>query len=81
MSKRLAADRRAYRRHQREYLARSKDEGASVVLLHRGVVVGFFASEIDAAREGIARFGSDPFYVRDLDRDRRPAMVASNFPV
>lgn len=52
----------------------------SVALLHGGNVVAFFGSEIEAALAGIERFGSEPFYVRDLAEDERPAMIASNFP-
>lgn len=72
-------NRKAYRRKHAK-IASDARPGSSVVLLHDGAVIGFFASEIEAVKSGIAQFGDDPFYVRDVAADEQPAMVASNFP-
>jgi hypothetical protein len=53
--------------------------GMTTVLVYDQAVVDFFASEIEAAKAGYARFGREPFYVRVVAGPERRRTVASNF--
>lgn len=67
--------------HLQRLHARAEALGRPVVLVQNRCEVDFYESVVEAIRDGFARFGADPFYVRELSEPRVTSRVASTFAV
>lgn len=67
--------------HIGELAEAAESHGKTVVLVHSQKPVGFFDSELEAARSGLGRFGREPFIIRSVAGSQQISSVASNFQI